>query len=270
MADPIPFEEMREFFTDELEYGQLCDIVVGNADVDAWSAFLKSVVPRYAHTFSLGTKERTWIAPIPENVAAMFLDAESEQGPRPSLGLTVLDLPVRVFFYGHDELELDVWRTEVTPERYLALAELMERMGVAARRDVFMTPESDHSSPAMLYDVKSGVFRRTREGRSAEDAPTRESVRATLRSVLAPICAGSVNWTDIDALQEAYGRLNAIYTKFSELELQDSLEPGDRGSLDYVVSKLGLVLFSEPSSSKARGAPYLFRDLVVFASKLER
>jgi hypothetical protein len=273
---PLPFEDLRAFFADDEEYGQLCDIPAPDARRAEWARFLKHVVPQYPHHFSLVTSTGEAPQPLPDDAMQVLDLANSDTGPWPSLTLDVLGMEVRVHFYDPDWLEADFWRSAITPQRYLAVAELMCRMGDAMQHDIFMTPEASDHSGVMVYEVTLRCFRRPRHGAGA-DGRLRTLLFAGLAEALAPIRSCAVA-TPPDAprsqpalsqreLRAVLDRVEELTRPHRELVLQDELSIQDRARLTHVWSLLATIVSPPPGSSAGRNRSGYWRELLEVARR---
>lgn len=240
---PIPFDELREFFADEGEYGQLCDIHVPDADRNAWAVFLTLIASEFSYRFSLSTGDDEVEQPLPHDLMPILLAVGSDEGPWPNLSLDLDGLPARVLFFSPDDLEVDFWRTEVTCESYQALATLMCRMGDAMGADVLLTPESRPGEAAMVYEAKERRFRRPKcaEGDQSE---LRERLLGEIATVVRPLLQD-------DALPDklllvAMERIEALQARFGELTLQDALTAEERADLDRLWSNVATIVRPPP------------------------
>jgi hypothetical protein len=241
---PIPFDELREFFADEDEYGQLCDIHAPDADLDAWAAFLRLIAVEYSYRFSLTAGEGDASEqPLPDDPAPMLLLAGSDEGPWPSLSLDLEGLPARVLFYGPDEVEVDFWRTKVTPQSYQAIATLMHRMGDAMGVDIFLTPESRPCEAAIVYEAKERRFRRPKcaEG---DQGGLRERLLGEIAAVVHPLLRDPSLPDKL--LLVAMERIESLQAQFGELSLQDGLTAEERADLDRLWSNIATIVRPPP------------------------
>lgn len=270
MPNPPPFEDLREFFENEDENGQLCDIVVPDAGPDAWARFLSLVAPTFPHTFTftLGTSENDPPVPIPADTLSVVMMTESEKGPWPTLALYVRGLKVRALLYAPDCFEFDVMRREVTRDNYLGLTELMQRMGDAMGHDILITREAWIHWATLAYEASTGEFRAPRHGVSPEDALVRNRILADLRQALAPFRELRGKSLPRETLQHALNRVEAITGDYRELVLQDALSVEDRAALNAAWSWLAAIVKPAPGSGAEKYRGSYFRDLVKLAKRL--
>lgn len=258
----VPFEELREFFLDECEYGQLCDIVAPDAKRDAWRVFLDVIVRRYPYTYSLLTHDSDTVQPLPGDVSEVLDLINSESGPWPGLSLDLGGLPVRVLMSDPDALELDVWRCKITEDRYYSLATLMKQMGDAMGQDIFMTPESSPRDAHLVYAVTARGFRRPLHG----DGTLWREFYACARSALSPL-AGFTPERGVRAFAEdpagtlalltaALRSLCEVDASASELRKQDELTMEQRADF-HDASIMLCMLMGHDDNERPRAASEL-------------
>jgi hypothetical protein len=270
--DPLPFEDLHDFFTDCGEYGDLCDIHAVEAKSEAWAVFLAEVVPRYPHQFSYLTETGETSQPLPADPMEPLKLASSDEGPWPNLALEVAGLDIRILFHDPTWLEADFWRRDVTPERYAAVAELMHRMGDAMRHDIFLTGESRESEGVMVYEFEKRRFRRPRHG-EGRDGALRDRIFAQYADALAPIRACADPSLPNDplsdaALWEVLQSIESITAPLRELTMQDELTIQERRDLTQVWSTLATIVRPAPGSSAKEYRHQYWQDLLKRAQRI--
>lgn len=278
MGTPRPgFEEFRNFLTDEEEHGQLCDIAVPDADRHAWKVFLEQVVPRYKYRYAVLSESSETAEPLPNDAARVLNQINSETGPWPKLSMELDGLDVQVQFYDQDWLELDLRRTDVTPERFALITDLMRSMGEALRHDVFITPEMRWYEGALVYECARGRFRRPRHGAGA-DGMVRQQVFAAVEQAMAPIreiarvSAPDVSTEspplDVFALHTILDQIEREVHRHRELVLQDALTVEDRHAILNVSSLLRSITHPSANAPQADCRAGWWRELLAASLQL--
>lgn len=256
---------MREWLADE-NHGQLCDITAPDAKQRQWAVFLSEVVPTYPHRFAFGTEGSENPQPIPNDPNEALALAGSESGPWPSLSIDLLGLDVRVFLHGPNSLDLDAWRTDITEERYLALADLMRRMGEAMCVDVFMLPEMNSVNAAMVYVASTHEFRRPRHG-LGEFQTLQSSTMNELCRALRPVLAAGPELAD-SIVAGVKMKVEAIEDRHSALTLLDALTVQQRNDLNRAWSLAAAIVTPPPGSGAEKFRAAYVRDLHTLARRL--
>lgn len=267
---PLAFSELREFFADDVEYGQLCDLVVVDADRGAWGGLFEVIAARYPYQFFVraegGSTEAVRPARLTREVATTLSFIDSETGASASLSFDVEGLTVNVHLFSESWIEMDCWRTHVTRERYDEIAALMERVGDATGRDVFMTPERASSEAAMAYEVAARRFRRPLHGIGSEGR-IRAEVFKRFGAAMGPIREVGKRLIADEVLKDVLARVEAIRDSYSELVLQDELTVEDRRDFDNAWSCLATIVRPPPGVETAQYRSSYERDLVKLAQR---
>lgn len=250
-SQPIPFAEVRAFFEDECEYGQLCDIVVPESTTSAWKALLELIASEYSYQFRWLTKDddESPDVPLPIESDRLLSLANSEDGPWPDLTFDLAGLRARVFFtVGH--IEVDVWRTEVDAQRYIALCEFVRALGQSGGCDVFLTPESNLDRAEIVYVAGEDRFERL--GGSAESDPAVRSaflseLNGALKLLLSvPFEPGlDVPQLPVHVVSQACSEVECLLTRGTEVQRQGDL-PEDLRRLGHHAWVLLATLVSPP------------------------
>ena len=257
---------MRDWLADDSHHGQFCDISAPDAKQPQWAAFLSKVVPQYPHRFSFVTEEKEHPQPIPHDPNDALILGLSDSGPWPSLSIDLLGLDVRVHFFGPDSLELGAWRTDITEERYVALADLMRRMGEVMCADVFMLPETDPVKAAMVYVPSAREFRRPRHGVGDFQA-LQSSTMDELEGALRPLLATGPDLSD-SIVAEVKIKVEAIMNRHSALTLLDALTVQQRNDLDHAWSLAATIVTPARGSGAEENRNAFVRDLHAFARRI--
>lgn len=263
---PIAYHELREFF-DEDAFGQLCDIIVPGASVEAWSAALGVIHKNYPYRFTIGDEAQ----PIPEDATDILAAVVCEEDPWPSLGFDVGELFIRVMFYDEDWIEMDFVRAKMTPDLYEGVTELMCRLGDATGLDVFITPESDLEGAAMVYEASQRRFRRPRR---SGDGGLRDHILGEVRDALRPFRDAPLHHPshrdpvlDDAQLRRARKAIDSLLKQHTELSLQDVLSLDERKALQWTARTLWTIV--DPTDDRARRVRADYeRDLIGLAREL--
>lgn len=281
MPSPIPLTDLRAFFTDEGTHGQLCDIVILDATPRAWDALFRIIAEHYPHTFEFYPKEGDPVpaALPPADPVAVVAAGSCNDGPRPSLWFDLAGLNVRVHFFSTEWIELDTPRIQITPERYSAVAEFMQRLGDASGRDVYITNESEPNAAAMVYEPARGGFRRPRHGEGS-DGTVAARLRAALAAALRPVLDAAssrpgrererAGFIPIETLRTALAAVEHLSAEHPEIILQDELTLDQRYEIDRAWSTLAAIVTPPPGSSAQLYRAEYERDLIDQAHRLIR
>jgi len=252
LGQPIPFSEVRTFFEDECEYGQLCDIVVPESTTAAWKALLELIASKYSYRFRWFTEgdEDPPSVPLPIEPDRLTTLEQSEDGPWPDLTFDLAGLRARVFFtFSH--IEVDVWRVEVDERRYIALCEFVRTLGQSGGCDVFLTPESDLDRAEIVYVAASDRFRRLGGGAESDPA-VRSAFLSELNGALKPLLSVpfepglDVPQLPLRLLSQACSDVEALLAQGTELQRHDDL-PLDLRQLGHHAWVLLATLVTPPS-----------------------
>lgn len=251
-GQPIPFADVRAFFGDECEYGQLCDIVVPESTTSAWKALLELIASEYSYKFRWLTKDddESPDVPLPIESDRLLLLANSESGPWPDLKFDLAGLRARVFFTFGD-IEVDVWRTEVDEPRYIALCEFVRRLGRSGDCDVFLTPETDLNRAEIVYVASEDRFERL--GTSTKPDPAVRSTFLTeLNTALKPLLGFRIDpdlgvpQLPMDLLTQARSDIEALLLQGTEFQRQSDLPVDLRQQAKAVWSLLATLVSPAP------------------------
>jgi hypothetical protein len=243
----IPPDQLRQFFRDVDTFGELCDIVVPESDLQTWERFLLFVRSRGRYTFSIEDKEQE----IPADPRTALGCWTSPQGPDtwllPSLEFEVAGLQVRTFFHTTPEwFNLDFARDAVTPEMDEEIVDFIQQLGDALERDILLTPEGRWMGATFAYDHAARTFRRPLRARGTNGVIKRKVMDA-LRAALAPFrsltppppsrqkpTGPRTSLIPDDMLRTALAAIEKTSSEYTELMLQDNFTSQEREEIHHV------------------------------------
>jgi len=270
---PLPFELLIVSLGEEWG-GQLCDLIIADADLRVWDRLFGVIEANYRYTFTLvsnspdAEKTNQIPRPLPASSASLLASINSKLGPWPSLSFDVAGLLMIVHFMGEEWIELDFPRRDLTPERYNAVATLMQRMGDSTGRDVFMSPEGASEEGVMVYEMAQRRFRPPRHGKGS-DGELKRRVFTRLAEALAPLRAETGKKPIAEELLAvALKKVAAISDSFTELMLQDELSPEERRELRHTWSELATLVTPPAGVDYSWSRPARERDLIQRARRL--
>jgi hypothetical protein len=261
----ITYSALGDFFTEE--HGQLCDIIIPDTTIDHWVKFLHVIAAHYPYRFTFDDDETP--EPIPSDPRPMLVFGD--EGPWPGLSFDVDALDMRVLFLGPMWIEIDTWRTTITPDGFDALLALMRRIGDALERDVFMTPERRPDEAAVVYEHSKRIFRAPRHGKDSDGRVHRQLLEAltpALQSILAHSTQPSQPPRPLVTLQRELKQVEDALAPFDELTLQDQLTIDGRSDIEQLRVLLVTLVRDTADQRTAKHLASRERELTAAAARL--